>query len=65
MPQAKVNVTDTRRAYRVNEAVAAYRLSSFTLYKLINAGTLRAVMVGGRRLIPADAIEALLAGKDR
>ena len=50
-----------RRAYRLNEAVAAYRLSRSTLYKLIAAGKLRTAKVGGRRLIPRDALEALLA----
>ena len=51
---------DEKRAYRVNEAVSAYRLSRGTLYKLIATGTLRTVKVGGRRLIPRNAIEALL-----
>jgi excisionase family DNA binding protein len=51
---------DEKRAYRINEAVAAYRLSRSTLYKLIAAGTLRTVKIGGRRLIPRDALEALL-----
>jgi excisionase family DNA binding protein len=49
-----------KRAYRINEAVAAYRLSRSTIYKLIAAGTLRTVKIGGRRLIPRDALEALL-----
>ena len=51
-----------KRAYRVNEAVAAYRLSRSTLYKLMSEGTLRTVKVAGRRLIPRDAIETLIAG---
>ena len=50
-----------KRAYRVNEAVAAYRLSRSTLYKLMAEGTLRTVKVAGRRLIPRDAMEALIA----
>ena len=49
-----------QRAYRLNEAVATYRLSRSTLYKLIAAGKLRTAKVGGRRLIPRDALEALL-----
>lgn len=53
--------SDEKRAYRINEAVAAYRLSRSTLYKLIAAGTLRTVKIGGRRLIPRDALEALLS----
>jgi len=53
---------EEKRAYRVNEAVAAYRLSRSTLYKLISDGTLRTVKIAGRRLIPRDAIEALFEG---
>jgi excisionase family DNA binding protein len=56
------NKSDEKRAYRVNEAVAAYRLSRSTLYKLIAEGTLRTVKIAGRRLIPRDAIEALFEG---
>jgi excisionase family DNA binding protein len=52
--------SEERRAYRINEAVATYRLSRTTLYKLIATGKLRAPKIGGRRLIPRDAIEALL-----
>ena len=44
---------------RINEAVAAYRLSRSTIYKLIATGTLRTVKIGGRRLVPRDALEAL------
>jgi excisionase family DNA binding protein len=51
---------DERRAYRINEAVAVYRLSRSTLYKLIATGKLHATKVGGRRLIPRGALEALL-----
>jgi excisionase family DNA binding protein len=58
----KQEPTANRRAYQVNEAVAAYRLSRSTLYKLMSAGTLRSVKVGGRRLIPVEALEALIAG---
>ena len=65
MTQGKIDAAAFRRAYRVNEAAAAYRLSRSTIYKLIAAGTLRSVKVGGRRLIPVEAIEALLAGDER
>jgi excisionase family DNA binding protein len=36
-----------------------------TIYKLIAAGTLRSVKIGGRRLIPVEALEALLTGNER
>ena len=51
---------DEKRALRVKEASAIYGLSRSTLYVLMAAGKLRAVKVGGRRLIPRDALEALL-----
>ena len=51
-----------RRAYQISEAVDTYRLSRSTLYKLMSTGTLRSVKVGGRRLIPVEALEALIAG---
>jgi excisionase family DNA binding protein len=48
--------------YRVsNEYCVVYGLSRATVYKLIREGTLRTVKVGGRRLFPRDAAEALLA----
>jgi excisionase family DNA binding protein len=50
-----------KRALRVNEASALYGISRSTIYKIMAAGTLRTVKIGGRRLIPRDAIEALLA----
>jgi excisionase family DNA binding protein len=51
------------RAYRVQDFCRAFGLSRATCYNLINAGKLRSVRVAGRRLIPADAAEALLNGE--
>jgi excisionase family DNA binding protein len=65
MQQRTPKESGPRRAYDINEAAAAFGLSRTTLYKLIGVGTLRSVKIGGRRLIPVDAIEALLAGGDR
>ena len=56
------SISGVRRAYQINEAVDTYRLSRSTLYKLMSTGTLRSVKVGGRRLIPVEALEALIAG---
>ena len=47
---------------RLDEARAVSGLSRSTLYELIKSGRLRAVKVAGRRLIPRDALEALLLG---
>ena len=53
---------DERRAFHVKDAAKAYGWSRSTLYKLMKDGTLKSVRVGGRRLIPRDALEALLNG---
>jgi excisionase family DNA binding protein len=50
-----------KRALRINEASALYGISRSTIYKIMAAGTLRTVKIGGRRLIPRDALEALIA----
>jgi excisionase family DNA binding protein len=50
-----------KRAYRIDEAAAAYSISRSSLYVLIADGKLPDVKVGGRRLIPRDALEALIA----
>ncbi len=49
--------------YSIREAVAATSLGRTTIYARISDGTLRAVRVGGRTIIPADALRALVAGK--
>jgi excisionase family DNA binding protein len=61
--QTKANISSgERRVYQVMEAVAAYRISKSTIYKLMAAGALKSVKVGGRRLIPVEALEALIGG---
>jgi excisionase family DNA binding protein len=56
-------IPEPKRALTVNEAVRVYSISRSSLYKLIDAGKLPDVVVGGRRLIPCDSLEALIAGK--
>lgn len=53
---------NARRALHVNEAAALYGISRSTIYVLMARGTLRTVKIAGRRLVPRDAIEALIAG---
>ena len=48
--------------YSIREACQASSLSRSTLYSHISAGRLRIVRVGGRTIIPSDALHALLAG---
>jgi excisionase family DNA binding protein len=50
-------------AYRIDDAVKASGLSRSTLYDLISEGKLRSIKVGGRRLIPAEALRQLLQGE--
>jgi excisionase family DNA binding protein len=51
---------EEKLALRINDAVAISGLSRSTLYKLHADGKLRAVKVGGRRLILRADLEALL-----
>jgi excisionase family DNA binding protein len=48
------------RAYRVKDFCKAFGVSRSTAYNLMADGKLRSVRIAGRRLIPADAAEALL-----
>ena len=56
-----INKSDEKRALRINEAVTLYGISRSTIYKVMAEGTLRTVKIGGRRLIPRDALEALIS----
>lgn len=48
--------------YSIREACQASSLSRSTLYSHISSGRLRSVRVGGRTIIPAEALHALIAG---
>ncbi len=50
------------RAYRINDFCRLYGIGRTGTYKLIKEGRLPSITIGGRRLIPADAAEALLNG---
>ena len=49
--------------YSIREACQASSLGRTTIYAHIAAGRLRATRVGGRTIIPADALRALVAGE--
>jgi excisionase family DNA binding protein len=51
-----------RRALSIKETAEACGLSRATLYPLLNEGKLTTIKVGGRRLVPVGAIDALLNG---
>lgn len=48
------------RAYTMRAFCAAFGISRSSAYLLMKAGRLQTVRVQGRRLIPAEAAEALL-----
>lgn len=50
--------------YSVKEACTVTPWGRSTLYQLMASGRLRSVRVGGRRLIPADALRALVEGEE-
>lgn len=53
---------EPKLAYSIKQACQASSLSRTTLYAHIAAGRLRVVRVGGRTVIPAEALRSLLEG---
>lgn len=49
--------------YSIREACRASSLGRTTIYSHISTGRLRAVRVGGRTIIPAEALHALISGE--
>lgn len=53
-----------RRAYPIEEARALLGgISRKSIYDLIQGGDLPSMMVAGRRLVPAESIDSLIAAK--
>jgi excisionase family DNA binding protein len=52
-----------RLAYSVKEACRVSSLGRTTLYAHIAANRLKAVRIGGRTVIPAESLQALIAGE--
>ncbi len=50
-------------AYSIKEACKASSLGRTTLYAHISANRLRVVRIGGRTLIPAESLRALIGGE--
>jgi excisionase family DNA binding protein len=50
-------------AYSIKEAVKASSLGRTTLYAHIAAKRLKAVRIGGRTVIPAESLHALITGE--
>ena len=53
----------SKLGYSIREACQASSLGRTTIYSHISAGRLRAVRVGRRTIIPAEALRALIAGE--
>jgi excisionase family DNA binding protein len=51
-------------AYSIKEACHASSLSRAGVYNHIAAGRLKAVRIGGRTVIPAESLRALLSGEE-
>jgi excisionase family DNA binding protein len=51
-----------RIGFSIKEACQVSSLGRTTIYAHISSGKLRAVRVGGRTIIPADALRALIEG---
>lgn len=51
--------------FSISEACAATSFGRTSIYKLIREGQLKAVRVGGRTLVPAESLRALLDGDAR
>lgn len=52
-----------RIGYTIREAATVSSLGRSTLYEHINAGRLRVTRVGGRTIVPAEALRALIEGE--
>lgn len=50
-------------SYSIREACHASSLGRSTIYNHIAAGRLRAVRIGGRTVIPSEALHALISGE--
>jgi len=50
-------------AYSIKEAAKASSLGRTSIYNHIAAGRLRVVRIGGRTIIPAESLHALISGE--
>lgn len=53
--------TRTHRLLTVEEAAHELRMNPGTVYRLAKEGTLPSVKISGKRLVPADALDKLIA----
>jgi len=58
-----ISTESAKIAYSINEACRASSLGRTTLYAAVKSGRLKAVRIGGRTVIPAASLRALIAGE--
>lgn len=58
-----MNDAPYKLALSIREACTASSLSRTTLYAHIASGRLRVVRIGGRTVVPAEALRAFIAGE--
>jgi excisionase family DNA binding protein len=51
---------DAPLAYRVKQFCDSVGLGKTKFYELVRAGKIRTIVIGGRRLVPADEAERLV-----
>ena len=60
-------ITDVKQliplAYSIKQACEVSSLGRTVIYSNIKAGRLRAIRIGGRTVIPASSLQALIAGE--
>lgn len=57
-------IVESPFAYRVREFCEKIGISHSSFYLLLKQGEIRAVKVGGRRLIPASEVQRLLSNSE-
>ena len=55
-------INEPPRCLRVDDAARVLNVGRSTVYDLIRSGRLRSIKIGRRRLVPREALDALIAG---
>jgi excisionase family DNA binding protein len=63
-PKHGAAILTAKLAYSVSEVGQALGVSRPTIYRLINAGELRAIKIVGRTVVTADDLDAFLASRE-
>lgn len=58
-----LNNPPAKLGYSIREACEASSLGRTTIYSHISTGRLRVTRIGGRTIIPAESLYALIAGE--